>query len=275
MRLGGASNDAVRDLAARADRISAAYLEGVGRHTAASGLKVMLADCTVIDQQTFEPERVRGYYEGIVGRLDGWDARDVSVSGDGDLRRIFTKFGVREGNYLLSGHMATQFHVLLYYRPDSRVAECQKELAALADGARADRENAAGTGDRLVLERLQKLGHGRLDPQSLFELFYRDEKLGEEMERELEAHSGRESDSGQKESRLLAELDGYLMETYHTSHVLLDDTRLVAGEEGSLCTFELEYVGGGSRQGAFDPRRIPDDVCGAIAGRLDEFAAGL
>ena len=56
-----------------------------------------------------------------------------SISNNEDIRRIFSKFEIMEGNYLLSGHLSIQFHVLLYCRPDQRVLDCQKELSEIVD----------------------------------------------------------------------------------------------------------------------------------------------
>ena len=44
-------------------------------------------------------------------------------------------------------------------------------------------------------------------------------------------------------------LDNLLVETYQTTPVLIDDTRLVTGEEGCLCTFDLEFVKNKAKEG--------------------------
>jgi len=53
--------------------------------------------------------------------------------------------------------------------------------------------------------------------------------------------------------------------------VLIDDTRLVAGEEGCLCSFDLEFVKNGNREGVFDPRKLSDLTKENISKRLDEI----
>ena len=62
-----------------------------------------------------------------------------------------------------------------------------------------------------------------------------------------------------------------LVETYQTSPVLIDDTRLITGEEGCLCTFDIEFIRNKTKEGLFDPRKIPESVKENIIKRLDDF----
>ena len=67
------------------------------------------------------------------------------------------------------------------------------------------------------------------------------------------------------------ELDSLLVETYQITPVLIDDSKLVTGEEGCLCTFDLEFVKDNNREGLFDPKKMPDKVKENIIQKLDEF----
>jgi len=69
----------------------------------------------------------------------------------------------------------------------------------------------------------------------------------------------------------LSELDSLLVETYQTSHILIDDPKLVGGEEGCLLTLYLEFIKNDNREGVFDPRKIPDKVKENILNRLSEI----
>ena len=62
-----------------------------------------------------------------------------------------------------------------------------------------------------------------------------------------------------------------LLETYQTTSVLIDDAKLVTGEEGCLCLFDLEFIKNNNREGLFDPRKIPNSVKENIVKRLDEI----
>ena len=75
----------------------------------------------------------------------------------------------------------------------------------------------------------------------------------------------------EKKDELFAELDSLLLETYQTSPVLIDDPRLVAGEEGYLLSLDLEFIKNNNREGLFDPRKISNSVKEKIIKRLDEI----
>ena len=69
------------------------------------------------------------------------------------------------------------------------------------------------------------------------------------------------------------ELDSLLVETYQITSTLIDDSKLVTGEEGCLCTFDLEFVKNNTREGLFDPRKMSESAKEGIVKRLDEFAS--
>ena len=153
-------------------------------------VKVMMGDSTVVTQQTFDPKRVSDYL-GMVGRcLDGWSVQDVSSSNNDDLRRLFTRFEVMEGDYLISVHLSVQFHVLLYYRPDQRVIECQKELSGIVDSAKSMEERMSEHGDEFVLARLKEMGYRDLNHKNLFEIFYENDGLREGMYGTIQEREG-------------------------------------------------------------------------------------
>ncbi len=67
------------------------------------------------------------------------------------------------------------------------------------------------------------------------------------------------------------ELNSLLIETYQIIPVLIDDARLITGEEGCLCTIDLEFVKNKNREGLFDPRKISNSVKENILKRLDHL----
>ena len=237
-----------------------------------SDTKVMMGDATVTEQKTFDPKRVMDYFQKINNSLKDWSLQDVSITNNQDVRRIFTKFEVREENYLLSGHLSLQFHVLLYYKPDQQVIEIQKELAEIVDLTKSEQEQLSDNSDQLVLDKLKKMGYKDFDHQNLFEVFYENDEFREKVFEEIQKDSGVDfQELTEKKNKLFGELDSLLLETYQTSSVLIDDPRLVAGEEGCLLSLDLEFIKNGNREGLFDPRKMSNAVKGKIIKRLDEL----
>ena len=235
-------------------------------------VKVMMGNSTITEQKTFDPKQVSDYFQKINNSLNSWSLQDVSISNNEDIRRIFTKFEVMEGSYLISGHLSIQFHVLLYYKPDQRVIECQKELSDLVDLTKNKERQISDNSDQLVLDKLKEMGYKDFDHQKLFEIFFENDDLREKVYSEIEGNAGVDfKELSEKKTTLFNELDSLLVETYQTSSVLIDDTRLVAGEEGFLCSLDLEFVKNKNREGLFDPRKISDSVKENIMKRIDEI----
>ena len=272
MRLGTRSpNEFIQNLNTRNEKIQNSFLEKIQDITKPVDVKVMLGDATITEQKTYDPESVRHYYENLIKNLKNWTIQQVSISNNEDLRRIFTKFEIKEGNYLISGHLSLQYHVLLFYRPDQRVIEAQKELAEIIDLTKNEEQQLSDNNDQLVLERLKEMGYKDHDHQKLFEIFFENDKLREQIYKEIEEKSGVDfQELLKRKTKLIKELDNSLIETYQTSSVLIDDAKLVTGEEGCLCTFDIEFVKGGIKEGLFDPRKISEPVRKKIENRIDE-----
>lgn len=272
MRLGtNHPNEFIQILNQKNQEIQEAFLEKIKKLTVMIQTKVMLGDGTVTDQKTFDPRLVENFFQEINKKLKGWLVRDVTITNNEDIRRIFTKFEIKEGNYLLSGHLSVQFHVLLYYKPDHRVIDCQKELSSIIDLTKNKEKMIADESDQFVLNKLQEMGYKNLDHQNLFEILYQDDELREKIYGEIQDKSGVDFQKlSKKKQDLFNELDSLLMETYQTSQVLIDDARLVTGEEGCLCTFDLEFIKNKSKEGLFDPKKMSQEIQKKIIKRIEE-----
>jgi len=235
-------------------------------------VKVMMGDSTITDQKTFDPKLISDYFQKINDSLKNWSLQDVSITNNQDVRRIFTKFEIKEGNYLISGHLSLQFHVLLYYKPDQRVIECQKELSKIVDLTKNEQEQLSDNSDQIVLNKLKEMGYKDFDHQKLFEVFYENDEFREKVFSEIQKDAGVDfQELSEKKTKLFSELDSLLVETYQTSPVLIDDPKLVGGEEGCLLSLDLEFIKNENREGVFDPRKMSDSTKENILNRLSEL----
>ena len=277
MRLGIRSpNEFIQNLNSKNEEIQDLFLKKIIEITTPISIKVMLGDATITEQKTFDPEFVRRYYEKIIKKLDDWTLQGVSISHNEDLRRIFTKFEIQEDNYLISGHLSVQYHVLLFYKPDQRVVECQKELARIVDITTNKEQEMSDNHDQLVLDKLKEKGYKDFDHQKLFEIFFENDQLREQIVKEIEEKSDVNFQELQKRKKdIIKELDELLVETYQTSPVVIDDAKLVTGEEGCLCTLDIEFVKNGIKEGLFDPRKISESTKDKIDKRIVEILESL
>jgi hypothetical protein len=272
VRLGTrSSNEFIEYLNKKNEKIQKLFLEKIQGITKPIDIKVMLGDATITEQKTFDPELVRYYYENLIKNLKDWAVQEVSISNNEDLRRIFIKFEIKEGNYLISAHLSIQYHVLLFYKPVQRVVESQKELAKIIDLTKNKEQQISDDNDQLVLEKLKEKGYKDFDHQKLFEIFFENNELREQIFKEIDEKSGIDFQKMAKQkTELVKELDNLLIETYQTSSVLIDDAKLVTGEEGCLCTFDIEFLRSNIKEGLFDPRKISEPIKKKLENRIDE-----
>ena len=94
--------------------------------------------------------------------------------------------------------------------------------------------------------------------QELFELFYNDEELAKKIKKMIDDSQPEVIDSQGQKNQLFKELDNLLIETFHTTSVIIDEQKLVNGEEGCLCNIDLEYVDDGAKQGLVDATLIDE-----------------
>ena len=273
MRLGIKSSDEfIQLLNNKNESIQKLFLEKMKELTRTVTVKGMLGDSTIAEQNTFDPILVQEYFKKIIKNLPDWVSRDISITNNEDLRRIFVKFELKEGNYLLSCHMSIQFHVLLFYKPDNNVIEYQKELSEIIDKTKNTETKLAEDSDQYILEKLKEIGYKDLEHKDLFQVFYENDDLRDKIYKEIEGKSeSNVQDLLKRKKQLFNELDNLLMEIYQTTSVLIDDSKLVTGEEGCLCSFDLEHFKKNVKEGMFDPKKIPVRVKEKLSERLDEF----
>ena len=78
--------------------------------------------------------------------------------------------------------------------------------------------------------------------KELFELIYNDEKLADKIKMMIDESQSEVEDIKEKKNNLFKQLDNLLIETFHTTPVIIDEQKLVNGEEGCLCNIDLEYI---------------------------------
>ena len=261
MRIGNpTNNEFFLELNQINEKIQDEFLKKIMYETRTVDCNVMLGDSTTKNVQTFDIKNMETFFGYFDSNLPGWDSQGVTYSADEDLRRIFTKSEFRIGDYILSLHVSLQYHVLLYYKPIQKVIELQKKLAELIDNDKNSGTKYEDEGDRLIIEKLNELGFKDMPKQELFELFYNDEKLAIKIKKMIDDSQPELVDIQGKKNQLFKELDNLLLETFHTTSIIIDEQKLVNGEEGCLCNIDLEYIDNGAKQGLVDASLISEEI---------------
>ena len=277
MRIGSKSeNEFFLKLNERNEIIQENFLKLISNATKTVDTKVMLGDSTVKDVNTFDPKNVESLFNNVINSLNDWESQGISYSYNDDVRRIFTKLEVRENNYVISMHVSLQFHVLLYYKPVQKVIDLQKELSENIDKTGTSDSKYTDEGNKIILQKLQDLGYDKINEQNLFELFYNDENLSKILSEKIEGSQENEIiEFNNRKKDLLNQLDNLLLETFQTSLVLIDEQRLVNGEEGCLCNIDLEYIENNSKQGLFDLDSLDKQSQEKIETRINQIFGAL
>ena len=277
MRIGSKSeNEFFLKLNKINEKIQHDFLRLITSATKTGDTKVMLGDSTVKEVDTFDPKNVEVFFNNIIKSLKDWESQGISYSYNDDVRRIFTKLEIREGDYVISIHVSLQFHVLLYYKQVQKVIDLQKELSEIIDKTRTSDSKYSDEGNKIILQKLQDLGYDKINEQNLFELFYNDESLSKILSEKIEGSQENEIiEFNNKKKELLNLLDDLLLETFQTSLVLIDEQRLVNGEEGCLCNIDLEHVENNSKQGLFDLDSLDDKSQENIETRINQISGAL
>ena len=223
MRIGNpTNNEFYLELNKINDEIQKSFLKKIEHETRSVSCDVMLGDSTTKKVETFDIKNVETFLGKFELHLDEWNSQGVTYSSDEDLRRIFIKSEIKIGNYILSLHISLQYHVLLYYKPIQRVIDLQKKLAELIDAGGNSESKYEEESDRLIIEKLNELGFKDMPKQELFELFYNDEELAKKIKNMIDDSQPEVIDIQGQKNQLFKELDNLLIETFHTTSVIID-----------------------------------------------------
>ena len=277
MRLGIKTDDAfLIELNEKNTQVQNLFLEKIKKITKNYSIDVMLQDGTIKKQQTFDVQKIDSFYKNITEKLKDWSEHGISHTNNEDIRRNFVKLAINVENYQILLHLSIQYHVLLFYQTNYEVIKKQKELADFMDTTKNNEENLKEKSDKMILEKLRAEGYKNLDTENLFDIFFRDDKIREKIMSEIETQTDGELQKIiQHKQELLKNLDGLLLEVYQIEPVLIDETRLVSGEEGCVCNIDIEQVENNQKTGSFDSNNISVAVKDKIRIKIGEILESL
>jgi len=272
MRLGSKTDDEfLIKLNKKNSQIQSIFHEKIKEIAKKHPVDVMMQDGVVKKQETFDVEKIHQVYNEFANRLQDWTLDGISSTNDEGIRRNFIKLNTNADNCRISLHLSIQYHVILFYQPNYEVMKKQKELSDFMDETKKHEGELTKKSDHLILEKLRAEGYKDLDPQNLFEIFYSDDKIREKIMSEIEIQTdGDLQKISQRKESLLKELDDLLLETYQMEPVLIDEARLVTGEEGCVCNIDIEMIENDQKTGLFDSEQVSSSTKEKISTLIDE-----
>ena len=237
---------------------------------------VMMQDGVVKKQETFDVEKIHQVYNEFANKLQDWTLDGISSTNDEGIRRNFIKLITNADDCKISLHLSIQYHVILFYQPNYEVMKKQKELSDFMDITKKQEGELTEKSDHVILEKLKAEGYKDLDTQNLFEIFYNDDKIREKIMNEIKLQTdGDLQKISQHKENLLKELDDLLLETYQMEPVLIDEARLVTGEEGCLCNIDIEKIENGQKNGLFDFNQVSGSTKEKISTLIDQVLQAI
>ena len=277
MRLGSKTDDEfLIKLNKKNSQIQSIFHEKIKEIAKKHLVDVMMQDGIVKKQETFDVEKIHQVYNGFANRLQDWTLDGISSTNDEGIRRNFIKLNTNADNCKISLHFSIQYHVILFYQPNYEVMKKQKELSDFMDMTKKQEGELTEKSDHVILEKLRAEGYKDLDTQNLFEIFYNDDKIREKIMNEIELQTdGDLQKISQRKENLLKELDDLLLETYQMAPILIDEARLVTGEEGCVCNIDIEMIENGQKGGLFDSNQVSSSTKEKISILLDQVLEAI
>jgi len=277
MRLGSKTDDEfLIKLNKKNSQIQSIFHEKIKEIAKKHLVDVMMQDGIVKKQETFDVEKIHQVYNGFANRLQDWTLDGISSTNDEGIRRNFIKLNTNADNCKISLHFSIQYHVILFYQPNYEVMKKQKELSDFMDMTKKQEGELTEKSDHVILEKLRAEGYKDLDTQNLFEIFYNDDKIREKIMNEIELKTdGDLQKISQRKENLLKELDDLLLETYQMEPILIDEARLVTGEEGCVCNIDIEMIENEHQSGLIDSNQVSSTTKEKISILIDQVLEAI
>ena len=277
MRLGNKTDDEfLIGLNKKNNQIQNIFHEKVKDIAKKYSIDVMMQNGTVKKQETFEVEKINQIYNRFANGLQAWTLEGISSTNDEGIRRNFIKLNTNIDDCKISLHLSIQYHVILFYQPNYEVMKKQKELSEFMDMTKKHESELTEKSDHVILEKLKAEGYMDLDTQSLFEIFYNDDKIREKIMNEIELQTdGDLQKISQRKESLLKALDDLLLETYQMEPILIDEARLVTGEEGCVCNIDIEMIENEQKSSLFDSKKISNSTKEKITSLVNQVLEAI
>ena len=277
MRLGNKTDDEfLIGLNEKNNQIQSIFHEKVKDIAKKYSIDVMMQNGTVKKQETFDVEEIHKIYTIFADKLQGWMSDGISSTNDEGIRRNFIKLNTNIDDCKILLHLSIQYHVILFYQPKYEVMKKQKELSEFMDMTKKHESELTEKSDHVILEKLKAEGYKDLDTQSLFEIFYNNDKIREKIMNEIELQTdGDLQKITQRKESLCKALDDLLLETYQMEPVLIDEARLVTGEEGCVCNIDIEMIENDQKSSLFDSKKISNSTKEKIVSLVDQVLEAI
>ena len=224
------------------------FEKSIKKNLETSKIKVMLADFSVIETNTFDPNRVLNYFfnkEKEAALLKTWKVVPVQSTKTDDLHRIFFQLSIEIENYYFYVYMGIQFRSLLYYKLDKDIITLNKKIRELEEKNINIKNEVSIEGDQIIKQELEKLGYKDIGNTELFEELFTKQDLSKDLSEKaskIESNFPELEQNSKLIETLKKDLENFTIELYQINQASIDSNKLMIGEEGIAFNIDFELI---------------------------------
>lgn len=211
--------------------------------------KVMLADFSVIDVSSFDPNKIvtlfQNFEKMVNNRSKNWQSVPIQSTKSDDIRRLYFQVSLEVDKFYFYIYMGIQFHSLLYYQVDKQVIQISKQIRELQELNNSAKSEITIKGDQIIKNELEKLGYKDVDNTQLFEELFTHSDLSNSLIEKASSIEGNYPDIEKnidQIAKLKKELENLIIETYHIDLASLDQNKMLQGENGMVLYVDFEMI---------------------------------
>ena len=211
--------------------------------------KVMLADFSVIDVSSFDPNKIvtlfQNFEKMVNNRSKNWQSVPIQSTKSDNIRRLYFQVSLEIDKFYFYIYMGIQFHSLLYYQVDKQVIQISKQIRELQELNNSAKSEITLKGDQIIKNELEKLGYKDVDNTQLFEELFTHTDLSNSL---IEKASSIEGNYPEMErnidqiAKLKKDLENLIIETFHIDLASLDQNKMLQGENGMVLYVDFEMI---------------------------------
>ena len=261
------------------ENIKDVFENSIRANTVTVDTKVMLADFSVIETSSFDPNKIVTLFQNLErlvnAKSKNWQTVPIQSTKSDDIRRLYFQVSLEIDKFYFYIYMGIQFHSLLYYQIDKEVIQKSKQIRELQELNNSAKSEITIKGDQIIKDELEKLGYKDVDNTQLFEELFTHNDLSKSLIEKASSIEDNYPDiekNNEQISKLKKDLENLIIETYHIDLASLDQNKMLQGENGMVIYVDFEMIKNKKtkeKTSVINFEKIPKELIDAIKNELD------
>ena len=231
------------------ENIKDVFENSIRANTVTVDTKVMLADFSVIETSSFDPNKIVTLFQNLErlvnAKSKNWQTVPIQSTKSDDIRRLYFQVSLEIDKFYFYIYMGIQFHSLLYYQIDKEVIQKSKQIRELQELNNSAKSEITIKGDQIIKDELEKLGYKDVNNTQLFEELFTHNDLSKSLIEKASSIEDNYPDiekNNEQISKLKKDLENLIIETYHIDLASLDQNKMLQGENGMVIYVDFEMI---------------------------------